>query len=136
MLSVQSMSGRLLAVAGAALLADSAPALRVLRTTPSGDAAPTTAVTVTFDRPVAGSLDRTVDPRAIFRIVPATPGTIARTAGGVGPWCPALTASERCRRPGKQHTPPFGWSENARDRTHARWFGLSSLSPSVSPAHW
>ena len=29
---------------------------------PSGDASPTTAVTVTFDRPVAGSLDRTVDP--------------------------------------------------------------------------
>ncbi len=76
MLAVQSPSVRLLALAGAALLADAAPALRVLRTTPAGDAAPTTTVTVTFDRPVAGSLDRTVDPRAIFQIVPATPGTV------------------------------------------------------------
>ena len=43
---------------------------------PSGEAAPTTSVTVTFDRPVAGSLDRTVDPRAVFTIAPAVPGTL------------------------------------------------------------
>jgi len=76
MLPLQSMSVRLLALAGAALLADPTPALRVLRATPSGDAAPTATVTVTFDRPVAGSLDRTVDPRAIFQILPATRWTV------------------------------------------------------------
>ena len=124
MLSVQSMSGRLLAVAGAALLADSAPALRVLRTTPNGDAAPTTAVTVTFDRPVAGSLDRTVDPRAIFRIVPATPGTVD--------WRDPVTLRFR---PAAPLTPNTSYQVPSK-RFHARWFGLSSLSPSVSSAHW
>jgi hypothetical protein len=33
-------------------------------------------ITVTFDRPVAGSLDRTVDPRGLFRIEPSVPGTV------------------------------------------------------------
>ena len=70
------MSRRLAAVAGLALLSDPAPELRVLRVVPSEEAAPTTAVTVTFDRPVAGSLDRTVDPGPLFRIEPAVPGTV------------------------------------------------------------
>ncbi len=48
----------------------------MLRATPVGDAAPTTTVSVTFDRPVAGSLDRTVDPRAVFIIAPAVAGTV------------------------------------------------------------
>ena len=43
---------------------------------PSGEASPTTAVTVTFDRPVAGSLDRTVDPGAMFAIAPAIAGAV------------------------------------------------------------
>jgi uncharacterized protein YfaS (alpha-2-macroglobulin family) len=50
--------------------------LRVLRVTPTTPASPDAAVTVTFDRPVAGGLDATVDARAIFSITPAVPGTI------------------------------------------------------------
>ena len=50
------------------------PPLKVLRTAPADEAAPTSVVTVTFDRPVAGSLDRTVDPQAIFTIDPAVKG--------------------------------------------------------------
>ena len=44
--------------------------LRVVRTTPSGDAGPFARVSVSFDRPVAGSLDRTIDPTTILRITP------------------------------------------------------------------
>ncbi len=54
-------------------LADAAP-LRVLRTAPSGDATPGDEITITFDRPVAGSLDRTVDPAGLVSLQPAIPG--------------------------------------------------------------
>ncbi len=54
--------------------ADSGTPLRVLRSGPSQDAAPTAAITVTFDRPVAGSLDHTVDPRQILAIQPQVAG--------------------------------------------------------------
>src|SRR6266576_3236041 len=52
--------------------------LRVLRVTPEGRAtAPATiVVSVTFDRPVAGSLDATVDPKKIFSIMPAVNGRL------------------------------------------------------------
>ena len=52
--------------------------LRVLRVTPTDrDAAPSTSiVSVTFDRPVAGSLDATVDAKRIFSITPAVPGRV------------------------------------------------------------
>ena len=50
--------------------------LRVLRVTPTDRAAATTTISVTFDRPVAGSLDATVDPRKIFTITPAVPGRL------------------------------------------------------------
>src|SRR5712691_7885714 len=50
--------------------------LKILRTAPTDEAAPTSVVTVTFDRPVAGSLDRTVDPKAIFTIAPAVRGRL------------------------------------------------------------
>lgn len=50
--------------------------LRVIRVTPSGDAAPLAEITVTFDRPVAGSLDRTVDPRGILHVVPEVHGRV------------------------------------------------------------
>src|SRR5207237_6213367 len=50
--------------------------LKILRAAPADEAAPTSVVTVTFDRPVAGSLDRTVDPKAIFTITPAVPGRL------------------------------------------------------------
>ena len=72
----QSLALRLALAAGAGVLADPGTDLRVLRVTPSGDAAPTATVTVTFDRPVAGSLDRTVDPRAVFQLAPAAAGTV------------------------------------------------------------
>jgi hypothetical protein len=64
MLSLPLMSIRLLALAGAALVADPAPVLRVLRTTPSGDAAPATTVTVTFDRPEQRRDDLVMSPRS------------------------------------------------------------------------
>ncbi|HET8623389.1 MAG TPA: Ig-like domain-containing protein, partial [Gemmatimonadales bacterium] len=48
--------------------------LRVLRSAPSQNAAPTALVTVTFDRPVAGSLDRTIDARQVLSIEPSIPG--------------------------------------------------------------
>ncbi len=48
--------------------------LRVLRVTPTGTAEPTDAVTVTFDRPVAGRLDGSVDPRTVLTIAPVVEG--------------------------------------------------------------
>ncbi|HEV2670010.1 MAG TPA: alpha-2-macroglobulin family protein [Gemmatimonadales bacterium] len=50
--------------------------LRVLRVTPDQSAPATTVVTVTFDRPVAGSLDAGVDAKRIFTITPAVAGRI------------------------------------------------------------
>ena len=48
--------------------------LRVLRASPETPADPFAAVTITFDRPVAGGLDATVDPAAIYRNTPAVEG--------------------------------------------------------------
>ncbi len=64
------------AVALGGLTASQQPGLRVLRVDPSPRQAgePTSAVTVTFDRPVAGQLDGTVDARTIFSISPAVDG--------------------------------------------------------------
>jgi len=50
--------------------------LRVVRVTPTDDATPLARITVTFDRPVAGSLDRTVDATTILRVTPAIPGKL------------------------------------------------------------
>ncbi|HET7457241.1 MAG TPA: Ig-like domain-containing protein [Gemmatimonadaceae bacterium] len=58
-----------------ALAQESSP-LRVIRTTPDGDVGPMTTISVTFDRPVAGSLDRSVDPKAILSVKPAVAGRI------------------------------------------------------------
>src|SRR6478736_5684487 len=94
----QSLVLRLVLAAGLGVLADPRSELRVLRVTPSGEAAPTTSVTVTFDRPVAGSLDRTVDPRAVFTIAPAVAGTLdgrGRGAQRLPGVRPALLASWR-----------------------------------------
>lgn len=66
----------LVALAGAPLRAQEGP-LQVLRHTPSDTASPGNIVTVTFDRPVAGRLDATIDPRRIFRIEPAVSGEVA-----------------------------------------------------------
>lgn len=63
-------------VAAAGVAAAPPPALQVLSSSPSGDAPLSTPIQVVFDRPVAGSLDRTVDPAAIFGIEPAVPGRV------------------------------------------------------------
>ena len=71
------MLAQMLVVASAALLAEPRDPLSILRVTPQDDAAPTSTITVTFDRPVAGSLDRSIDPTSIFRITPAVAGSPA-----------------------------------------------------------
>jgi uncharacterized protein YfaS (alpha-2-macroglobulin family) len=50
--------------------------LKVLHHTPSGQATPGGSITVTFDRPVAGALDRTIEASRLFRIEPAINGQI------------------------------------------------------------
>jgi alpha-2-macroglobulin len=50
--------------------------LRVVRVTPSADASPAAQITVSFDRPVAGSLDRTVDPETVLHVEPPISGKI------------------------------------------------------------
>src|ERR1041385_4409773 len=64
----------LLLVAAAAVATDGPPPLRVIRATPAGSADPASAITVTFDRPVAGSLDRTVDPKTVLALEPEVRG--------------------------------------------------------------
>src|SRR5688500_4268421 len=76
MIPSQTASLKLLAAAGLLLVADPTRELRVLRVVPSEDASPTAAVTITFDRPIAGSLDRTVNPKGIFRIEPHLAGAV------------------------------------------------------------
>ena len=51
--------------------------LRVLRHTPSDTASPGNIVSVTFDSPVAGRLDATIEAARIFRIEPAVAGRVA-----------------------------------------------------------
>jgi hypothetical protein len=65
----------MLLAAAVAVAADAPPPLRVIRATPAGEADPGALVAVTFDRPVAGSLDRTVDPRSVLAIAPEVPGS-------------------------------------------------------------
>ena len=74
--------GRLVAtIAVLALAANGAAAqvvapLRVIRVSPGNAASPMAQISVTFDRPVAGSLDRTVDPATILRVDPAVAGKL------------------------------------------------------------
>jgi hypothetical protein len=63
----QSLVLRLVLAGSLGVVADPTADLRVLRVTPADDASPSSSVTVTFDRPVAGSLDRSVDPRSSVR---------------------------------------------------------------------
>ncbi|HZH40666.1 MAG TPA: Ig-like domain-containing protein, partial [Gemmatimonadales bacterium] len=71
---------RFLAAAAAVSLAGFAtvpsPQLGVLRSSPADGADPTAIVSVAFDRPVAGQLDGTVDPKSIFSISPVVPGLV------------------------------------------------------------
>src|SRR6266850_3365017 len=69
------LSSRVLAaLAVGVIAAEPPPALQVLSSSPSGEASLTAAIQIIFDRPVAGSLDQTVDPAAILKIEPAIPG--------------------------------------------------------------
>jgi uncharacterized protein YfaS (alpha-2-macroglobulin family) len=62
-------------IAVAAVASDAPAPLRVIRVTPAEDANPSSVITVTFDRPVAGSLDKSVDPRSVLTLEPALAGT-------------------------------------------------------------
>ncbi|MCC7001745.1 MAG: Ig-like domain-containing protein [Gemmatimonadaceae bacterium] len=64
----------LLAAGAATVIATSSAPLRVIRTTPTGEAEPDAEISVSFDRPVAGSLERSVDPAKVLRITPAVAG--------------------------------------------------------------
>jgi hypothetical protein len=64
----------LLAAFGIAVSADGT--LKVLRVSPQNTGEATEDITVTFDRPVAGGLDSTVNPRTIFRITPRVLGKL------------------------------------------------------------
>ena len=71
------LSPRILALVGAAALAADQPRpLRVLSASPTGEAPLTAPIVVIFDRPVAGSLDRSIDPSGLLKIVPAVPGRV------------------------------------------------------------
>lgn len=63
-----------LVAAGAAAIAMHAAPLRVIRSTPIGVSGPMTEISVSFDRPVAGSIERAVDPSKVLRITPAIEG--------------------------------------------------------------
>ncbi len=63
-------------VASLSLTGQVSSTLRVMRTAPESPADPRAEITVTFDRPVAGGLDASVDPRTVFRIQPDIDGTL------------------------------------------------------------
>ena len=64
-----------LALVAAGVAADRAPDLRILRALPQGDAGPLAVITVSFDRPIAASLEGvTADPTKILHIVPMVSG--------------------------------------------------------------
>src|SRR4051812_40881946 len=56
-------------------LAQATP-LRVIRVTPDKEGGVSSKITVSFDRPVAGSLDQTVDPASIVHVETAIPGKL------------------------------------------------------------
>ncbi len=71
------LSARVLAAIAVAVVAAEPPtALQVLSTSPSpsGEASLTSSIQIVFDRPVAGSLDRTVDAASILSIEPKVTG--------------------------------------------------------------
>jgi uncharacterized protein YfaS (alpha-2-macroglobulin family) len=69
----QRLLGLFLVTAG--LVADPPATLKVLRALPTGDAGPFAVISVSFDRPIAASLEGvTADPAKILRIVPAVAG--------------------------------------------------------------
>src|SRR6185503_16293795 len=103
-----------------AIAADVAPPLRVIRVVPGGDADAGALISVTFDRPVAGSLDRSVHPRAVLTLDPVMMGTFE--------WRDPVTLrfrpASRCRR---------GSESGARSGPVSRpWMGAHSRNRSNS----
>ena len=86
--------------------------LRVIRTSPVGGGPVTSRITVTFDRPVAGSLDRTIDPATILRVEPAIAGKIEWR----DPVTIRLTPSGLLS-PGQEYTVTVGGGFRAMDGT-------------------
>ena len=56
---------------------DAQQQLRVINRTPADSATPGSFISVTFDRPVAGSLDNAVDARTVMRFTPSVAGTVS-----------------------------------------------------------
>ena len=114
------------------LSADAGP-LRVLRSTPADGAPPASVITVAFDRPVAGSLDRTVDPRSLITVAPAVPGVadwrdpVTLRFRPAGPLAPntayTVTVSDRFQAmDGARLAQPFTFSFRVRGpRVLAGW---------------
>ena len=65
-----------LAAALSAAVVSADGTLKVLRVSPLNTGESTEDITVTFDRPVAGGLDSTVNPRTFFRITPRVAGKL------------------------------------------------------------
>ena len=64
-----------LAIISFGLLADPPAELRVLRALPQGDAGPLAVISVSFDRPIAASLEGvTADPARLIRVDPGVQG--------------------------------------------------------------
>ncbi len=89
----------------------SAP-LGVLSSSPSGEAPLTAPIQVIFDRPVAGSLDRTVDPAGLITIAPAVPGRAEWRDPVTLRFLPSAPLT-----PGKQYTVTVANSFTAMDGT-------------------
>ena len=98
------------AAALTALLANSAPVLQVLRYSPTSDASPAARVTVVFDRPVAGSLDHSVDPASLFTITPTVAGKLEWRDPVTVRFTPAATL-----QPGSSYTVTISNSFTAMD---------------------
>lgn len=110
----------------AALVSSATGPLHVLRVTPATPADPLDAVTVTFDRPVAGGLDATVSAASIFSIEPAVHGTVE--------WRDPVTlrfTPDAPFRPGATYTVNISASFNAMDGS--RLDGDFHYSFQVSP---
>ena len=90
------------------------------------------AVTVTFDRPVAGSLDRTVDPRAVFAIAPGgrRSGRLARSRDPPFPPRRAARAEHQLYRDRGERLRRDGREPAARAvRVHASGCAAPACSP-------
>ncbi len=124
------LSVRVLAVVAAAVVAAEPPAvLQVLAASPTGDAPLSAPIQVIFDRPVAGSLDRSVDPAPLFRIEPAVPGRAEWRDPVTLRYLPAAPLE-----PGKTYTVTIANSFEAMDGSRLKEpysYSFSVLGPQV-----